>query len=308
MEKPSFFIINHVFTVKKIGVIVGATGVGKSACAVQVARCIGGAIVSADSRQVYKELSIGSDKIKKGERMGVPHYGLSYASIYDGIFSSGAYTLKAKKDIADIYKNKCFPLIVGGSIFYLTTLLFKNSFTKIPPNPLLRGELEKLSYEELKNRFLSLSGDDYSHIDIHNPRRIIRAIEILTSLGYIPLQKKIPRYDSLIIGVELPQKEHEERIKKRLMKSWDGTLNEVKILIENGVDVSLLLSLGLQYEVVTRVIKGEYTEREGMKKLLIEILRYARIQKKRFRTMTSIWVHPDNIKELSAYFKDGIVR
>jgi len=136
-------------------------------------------------RQVYKGLDIGSGKITEKEMQSIPHHLLDVANP-KRIFSVAQYKKLADKAIKDIVKRNNVPIIVGGTGFYIDTVVFDQQLPKVPPNKLLRKALEKLSLDALREKLQELDIDRYQSIDIHNRVRMIRAIEIAAALGKVP--------------------------------------------------------------------------------------------------------------------------
>ncbi len=295
----------------KIIVILGQTATGKSDFAVEIAKLVGGEIISADSRQVYKGLDIGSGKITKKEMKGVPHYLLDVASP-TRTFTVADFKKKAELAINKIYKNKKVPIICGGTGFYIDTLISGQVLPEVPPNAKLRKKLYSMSaiaqYEYLKK----LDKERAKTIDKNNPVRLIRAIEIATSLGKVPklrTSQASAKYDVIYIGLNLPDEILKEKIRIRLYaRIREGMVKEVENLHKNGVSWKRLNDLGLEYRYVSGYIQsGEYTkgiapslllENEWVKKLNSEIWHYAKRQKTWFKRNKDItWIDPREVYE-----------
>ncbi|MDQ5971125.1 MAG: tRNA dimethylallyltransferase, partial [Patescibacteria group bacterium] len=169
----------------KIIVILGQTSTGKSDFAVQMAKEIGGEIISADSRQVYKGLDLGTGKITKKEMRGIPHHLLDVANPKK-TFTVSDYKKITEKKISEISKNSKVPILCGGTGFYIDAIVSGQIFPEVPPNKLLRKELENKSKEELFKILKKLDKNRAETIDKDNPVRLIRAIEIAEALGSVP--------------------------------------------------------------------------------------------------------------------------
>ena len=163
----------------KIIVILGPTASGKSALAVKMALKNHGEIISADSRQVYKGLNIGSGKITKEEMMGIPHHLLDIVSP-NKIFTAYDYSIYAKSAICDIISRKKIPIICGGTGFYIDAILYEN-FTNVPIKKSIRDKLNKYNTLELSKKLSNLDPRRFAEIDTQNRRRLIRALEIRVS-------------------------------------------------------------------------------------------------------------------------------
>ena len=165
------------YSMEKIVVIVGPTASGKSDLGVMLAKKIQGEIISADSRQVYKGLNIGSGKITKKEMRGVSHYGLDIANPKK-IFTAEDFKKHATQSLNKIICRGKIPIIVGGTGFYIDVLLGLRNTANVPPNPQLRKRIENKSANELFMMLKKLDPERAKTIDQHNPRRLVRAIEI----------------------------------------------------------------------------------------------------------------------------------
>ena len=290
----------------KIIVILGPTASGKSDLAVDIALWLGskqalkkfgmnGAeIISADSRQVYKGLDIGSGKITKKEMKGVPHYLLGAASP-KRIFTVSQYQKIARKAVEKILKTGKLPIICGGAGLYIDSIIYGIKFPEVPPQKKLRKELEKLTTEELFKKLQKLDRKRAKSIDKHNRRRLIRALEIVTTTGKsVPLlPKNNPRdYAVLKIGVKKSPEQLKTLIAKRLKKRLkQGMVEEVKKLRKQGLSWERLDNLGLEYRYVSRYLRGIISKKEIIETLQKEIWRYAKRQMTWFKKDPSIhWV------------------
>jgi len=186
---------------QKVLVIVGPTASGKSALAVELAHKFGGEIISADSRQVYKGLNLGSGKITRREMRGVPHHLLNEMSSHR-LFTAHDFVARATKAISDISRRGKLPIIAGGTGFYIDALVGRIVLPNVKENPKLRAQLEKKTEEQL---FLMLQKRDPRRaktIDRHNKRRLVRALEIAAALGRVPQNIDLRgRYDVLWLGI-----------------------------------------------------------------------------------------------------------
>lgn len=252
---------------EKILVILGPTASGKSDLAVLLAKKFKGEIISADSRQVYKQMDLGSGKITKSEMKNIPHYLLDVASPKRQ-FSVNRYQKIAQKALKNILKKEKLPIICGGTGFYIDSLIYNTQFPSTKPDLNLRKKLEKLSNTQLFEKLKKIDPQRAESIDPQNPRRIIRAIEISLSLGKIPLIKKESQYNVLKIGIKKDLEEIEERIDKRLEKRLKkGMIKEVEKLRESGLSWKKLESFGLEYRFIAQYLQ-EKISKEEMKKLI----------------------------------------
>lgn len=185
----------------KIIVILGPTASGKSDIAVEIARKFNGEIISADSRQVYKGLDIGTGKITKKEMKGVAHHLLDVISPHKR-YTASDFLKTTKKTIIEIIDRKKIPIVCGGTGFYIDALLGDKQIPEVPPNPKLRKELENKTAEELFDVLKKLDPERAKNIDAKNPRRLVRAIEICKALGKVPMvESRSLDYEVLKIGI-----------------------------------------------------------------------------------------------------------
>lgn len=270
-------------SLKKMVVILGPTAVGKSALALNLAKKFGGEIISADSRQIYKGLDIGTGKIKKKEMRGVPHHMLSFLNP-NKKYSAEEYRKDAQKALEKIFRKNKVPIICGGTGFYIDTLVYNTSLPEVPPNPKLRKELSKKSLSELNKILKKIDPKRAKSVDIKNPRRIIRAIEIAKALGKVPKLKKEKKYDVLFIGLDMNDQKLKEKIAIRLFaRIREGMVREAQRLRRGGLSLKRMEELGLEYRFLAKFLKKEITKEEMIGKLKTEIWRYAKRQRTWFK-------------------------
>ncbi len=314
----------------KIIVVLGQTSTGKSDLAVEIAQKFNGEVISADSRQVYRGMDLGSGKITHKEMQGVPHHLLDVADPKN-IFSVADFQKLGTQAIQDILSRGKIPIVCGGTGFYIDALIYQTSLPEVPPNEKLRKELAQKSIEELQyilkeklsqkcklkheqsgplitylytllcsiinivSGIITRRNDKvYKGIDMQNPVRIIRAIEIIDALGYIPKIKKHKIYNTLFIGLTLPKKQLDERIHQRIIKRLEqGMLKEAKRLLKSGVSHQRLQSLGLEYRFMSKYILGELSYNEMIKQLTRATIQFAKRQRTWFKRNKEIhWFNP----------------
>lgn len=288
----------------KVLVIVGPTASGKSDLAVKLAKKFNGEIISADSRQVYKGLDIGTGKITEKEMQGIPHYLLDVASPKKK-FTVQQYKTLAEKAIRKILKNGKLPIIVGGTGFYVQTLIDNISFPEVNPNPKLRKELKDKTPQELFAILLELDHQRASVIDPNNPHRLIRAIEIAKKLGKVPAVQSKPKYTPLFIGIETEDETLKERIKSRLLARIDqGMLEEAERLHTEGLTWKRMEELGLEYRYMARYLQETISKEEMIEQLNMEIWHYAKRQKTWFKRDNRIkWLPGAEMKKIDKDIK-----
>jgi tRNA dimethylallyltransferase len=261
--------------------IVGPTASGKSALAVELALARRGEVVSADSRQVYRGMDIGTGKVTKEEMQGVPHHLIDITDPASDVYTATDWQHDATAMITDILARGRQPIICGGTFFYLDILRGKMQPAPVPPNHALRAELEPLPATELFDRLRALDARRAATIDTQNPRRLIRAIEIATALGSVP--EATPRespYTWRVFGIDVPPDILRDRIATRLDERLaHGMVGEVQRLREMGVTDARLISFGLEYRYVTAFLRGDYDAVTMRTKLFHAICQYAKRQR-----------------------------
>lgn len=279
---------------KKLIVILGPTASGKSELAVKLARKFNGEVISADSRQVYKGMDIGTGKITKKEMMGITHHLLDIASPKRR-FTVAQYQKLALKSIEKIFKKGKIPILCGGTGFYIQAVIDGIKIPKVPPDWKLRKELEKKSPKELFQILKKLDPERARTIEKKNPRRLIRAIEIAKKIGKVPpFEKKPLPYPVLMIGIKKEKKELSSLIRKRLLKRLKrGMIAEVKRLKNSGLSWKRLEEFGLEYRWITRYLQKKVSWQEMIEKLQKDIEKFAKRQMTWFKRDKRIhWTPP----------------
>ncbi len=205
---------------------------------VKLAKNFKGEIISADSRQVYKGMDLGSGKITKKEMQGIPHHLLDVIGP-KSLFSVSEYKKLAEKEIEKIIIKGKLPIIVGGTGFYIDSIVKNIELPHVLPNKQLRNMLEKKSAEELFKMIEKLSPARARSIDRHNKVRLVRAIEIAKALGDVPeIVEQSSKYDFILIGLDMQDVKLKERIAKRLQKRIKlGMIREVQKLHRQGISL-----------------------------------------------------------------------
>lgn len=261
----------------KVLVIVGPTASGKSALAVRLAKDLDGEVISADSRQVYKGLDIGTGKITKREMKRVPHYLLDVASPKT-TFTANDFIRHGQKAISKIWKKNKLPIIVGGTGFYIDALLGRVELADVPPNPKLRAKLSKMTAWELYSILKEKDPLRAETIDKNNPVRLIRAIEIAAAPKKKPPTKPIIAEEEWI-GINPPRNELREKIHARLVSRMrQGMLKEAKALRARGMSYKRMEDLGLEYRYLALYLQGKISKDEMLTQLEAKIWQYAKRQ------------------------------
>ncbi len=284
---------------KKIIVVVGPTASGKSDLGIKLARNFNGEIISADSRQVYRGMDIGTGKVTKKEQRLVKHHLLDVVNPKKVFTVSGFKKLgeKAIKNILD--KNK-IPFIVGGTGFYVDALVKGFSLPEIPPNKKLRRHLDKFSAEQLFKMLQRLDTERAKTVDRHNKRRLVRALEIFKATGKpVPPLQTDRKYDVLYLGISWPKEVLAKRIKLRLEKRLkQGMVKEVGSLLAQGVSKKRLYDLGLEYGWISEFLNGKINYAETKEGLYRDIIKYSKRQMTWFKRNKDIhWVKSDKEAE-----------
>lgn len=266
---------------QKIIAITGPSSSGKTKLAINVAKSINGEIISVDSRQIYKELDIGSAKPTIEEREGIPHH------LMDIIDVNQEYTVAdfcddAKQKIQEIIDKGKTPILAGGTGLYFRVLLQDFDLPRVAPNQELRDELEKLSSEELYKQLLELDYDIAQKIHFNNKVKIIRALEVCKTLG-IPMSKAQKRkesdYDVLWFGLNSSDRDFlYERINKRVdIMLEQGLLKEASDLFDKYGENKILLGT-IGYQELYPFLKGKIDFETAIEQLKQNTRRYAKRQ------------------------------
>lgn len=283
----------------KVIAVVGPTASGKTDLAVEIARLVGGEVISTDSRQVYTGLDIGTGKATQREMRGVPHHLLDVTSP-KRTMSVVQFERLATRAIRDILKRGKVPILCGGTGLYIDAVLTDASFPAVPPNATLRRTLSKLSTEELFKKLSTLDPERAENIDAKNPHRLIRAIEIATVLGSVPVRMPVkPRYHTLTIGLTLPHTELSERIHTRLLaRMRRGMVTEVKRLHTEGLSWKRMEALGLEYRFLAQFLQGKTSKDMMLHDLEVAIRHYAKRQMVWFKRNKDIhWFKPTDLND-----------
>lgn len=288
---------------QKLIVILGPTASGKTKLAVEVAAKIDGEIISADSRQVYKGMNIGTGKdYEEYEHASGKH--IMYHLI-DVVEAGDEYHVaRFQRDFQQAYeaivaKGKT-PILCGGSGMYIEAVLKNYQHTQVPIDEALRATLLEKDYEGLLSLFQQEYQAFYAEADTSTKKRLIRAIEIARFMkdNEQTHEAKTP-YSAIIFGIGIPTEVRRERITKRLYRRLEtGMIEEVQQLMYAGVSPEKLIFYGLEYKFVTEYLLGQVSYEEMVQKLEIAIHQFAKRQMTFFRSMEK--------KELAIHWLDGM--
>src|SRR3972149_9471905 len=279
---------------KPLIAIVGPTAVGKSELALHLAQYFPVEIISADSRQVYRYMDIGTNKPTSAERAAVPHHIIDVVEP-DGDFSLAMYHQLAIEALKAIQQRGKLPVLVGGSGLYVWSLIEGWKIPQVPPDQKLRRQLEaRAEQEDSQSLYRELQDIDPTAAEKINPSnicRIIRALEIYHTTGQPPSQlqrKEAPGFPILVIGLTQERSELYRKIDWRVDKMIQrGLVEEVEQLLKKGYSPSLPSMSGIGYKQISQFLRGEMTLPQAIDKIKYETHRLARHQYARVRLSAS---------------------
>jgi tRNA dimethylallyltransferase len=270
---------------KKLLVIVGPTASGKSSLAIELAKKLNGEIISADSRQIYKGLEIGSGAVTKKESQGIKHHLIGIASL-KSTASAARYQKLARNAMRDVWSRGKLPIVCGGTGFYIQAAVDGIIMPSVKPNKKLRIKLGDKTARELSEMLRALDLKRWQSIDKNNKRRLVRSIEIARSLGSIPPLKSKPiEADVEFLGIDISKDELARLIKKRVKGMIRrGFIDETRKLIRNGMPEEKINEFGFEYRdavaYLNGIIKSKAALTDSMAK---QSLQYAKRQMTWFR-------------------------
>jgi tRNA dimethylallyltransferase len=266
----------------KLVVVTGPTACGKSALGIALARAYCGEIVSADSRQVYRGLDIGTAKVTPAERAQVPHHLLDVAFPQE-VYTVARFQQEAIQAIATILARGHQPFLVGGSPHYIQAVVDHLDIPAVAPQPALRARLEQRSQAELLAELELLDPVGVATIDRQNPRRVIRALEVCLVTGRPFSEQRrtaAPLYNCLHLAIDWPRAELYTRIDQRVDERMEqGMIEEVRQLLAAGISHERMEAFGLEYRYISRLLRGEFVaEAEMVQRLKFAIHDFTRRQ------------------------------
>lgn len=269
-------------------IITGPTASGKTALAAALAARIGGEVISADSRQVYRRMNLGtgkdySDYVVDGRQIPVHLIDIVEPGYKYNVFEFQRDFLKVYEDIKSRGK---FPVVCGGSGMYIDSIVSGYKLAEVPPNPELRKELENKTLAEL-TEILKQYKRLHNKTDIDTVKRAVRAIEIEKYYeAHRDNIRDFPKLKSLVTGVFFDRETRRKRISERLKQRMDaGMVKEVQELLESGIDSDTLVYYGLEYKYITLYLTGQLSYDEMYRQLEIAIHQFAKRQMTWFRGM-----------------------
>lgn len=293
----------------KVVVIVGPTASGKTSLSIKIAKQYAGEVISADSRQVYRGMDLGTGKVTPAEMAGIPHHLLDVVDPMT-TYNVADFVAAGREAITAITAHGHLPIIAGGTFLYVDTLLGHISTPSVPPNESLRIELSNKNNDELYAILNTLDPKRAATIDRHNPRRLIRAIEIATALGAVPATNTTTPYDTLTLGIKIDKETLHHNIRVRLLERLEtGMVAEVESLLASGVTHERLESFGLEYRYISRHLRGLMDFDTMVSELETKIRQFAKRQYTWLkRDQSIVWVDPKDFETITGYIDQFIAR
>ena len=288
MEKP------------KVIVICGPTASGKTKLSIEVAKMVNGEIVSADSMQIYKDMTIGTAKPTTEEMQGIKHYLIDFVSP-DKRYSVAEYKNDAINAIEEIISKGKTPIVVGGTGLYVNSLIYEIEYPSVELDMNYRKKLEEIAEKEGLDRLyeMAMKVDKLAmkKISPNDKKRICRVLEIYHATGKTKTQIEIesranePKYDYLVFGINMDREKLYDRINRRVdIMVEDGLIDEVKEVLSKYNDFPTAMQ-GLGYKEVAEYLNGDTTKEEMIEKIKMETRRYAKRQLTWFRRYENItWI------------------
>ena len=307
-----------------ITTILGPTATGKTQLAVKLAHKLSGEIISADSRQVYQGMDIGTGKdLSEYNYKGVsiPYHLIDIVAPMEE-YNVAQFQRDFQRVYSDITKRGKPPILCGGTGFYIKAILMDFQLPNTEPDKQLRQRLENWGLEDLINELETISPGASANAPVDTKRRVIRAIEVAKSRGKGVQRKEAGKrnpensnlQDATVIGIEYPREVIRQRITKRLYSRLNnGMIEEVETLLMGGVTHHRLDTLGLEYRFISRFLKGDYSKEEMTRLLNTAIHQFAKKQMTFFRNMENNgikihWIPEGNFETaLGVILKDVIL-
>lgn len=289
---------------EKVVVICGPTASGKTALSIELAKKIGGEVVSCDSMQIYKDMDIGTAKPTIEEMQGIKHYMIDILSP-DERYSVADYKVQAKKAIREIIEKGKTPIVVGGTGLYVDSLIYEIEYPNIQFDEKYRAKLEKQvegkGLEELYKKAEKIDPEAIQKISKNDKKRILRILEIYHATGKNKTEQekksreKEPEFDYLVYGLNMPREKLYKKIDLRVdVMIKQGLIEEVKKVYKKYRKFPTAMQ-GLGYKEVVEYLNNNLTKEEMIDKIKQETRRYAKRQMTWFRkNKQTIWLDTEN--------------
>ncbi|MFA5967580.1 MAG: tRNA (adenosine(37)-N6)-dimethylallyltransferase MiaA [Patescibacteria group bacterium] len=265
-------------------VIVGPTSSGKTDLSLQLAKKFNGVVISADSRQIYKDMDIATAKTTRDQQQNITHYMIDILSP-DEDFNLAHYQNTVNNLLCSISENNSkrsqpvIPFIVGGTGLYIKSIVDGYQLPAVPPNPVLRAQLEQFSIKELAHQLKQL--DPTTKVDLQNKRRVIRALEIIKNRSGKPILNQPVKlnYEFFHIGITRPRPEIKQRIVNKITEMYkQGLVKETKKLLAKGYDFTKPAFSALGYKHILGYLQHKITLHEALDRMRQDTQRYAKRQ------------------------------
>jgi tRNA dimethylallyltransferase len=290
--------------------IVGPTASGKTGLSINLAEQFDGEIISADSRQIYRGLDIGTGKITHEEMQSIPHHLLDIIDLGQ-TYNVAQFVRDATAHISAIHMSGRIPFVVGGTNFYVDTLRGLMQPAPVPANPTLRAELDQRTTPELFAQLQKLDPDYAGRIDPHNRRRVMRAVEIVSELGHMPPTTRVPtNYRWLVLALRVDKETLRSNFAKRL-RGWlaTGLMDEVR-LVRSQLTDGQFQELGFEYTLAAQYADCDIELEEFEQRFIEKNWQYAKRQYTWLKRDTEVtWIDPDDVtgaQHITAEFLENI--
>ncbi len=287
--------MDHIEPLPPLIVILGPTAVGKTALSLDLCRRFDGEVISADSRQIYRGMDIGTAKPSPLEQAQIVHHLIDIREP-DEILSVAEYQAMAYAAIDDIHRRRKVPFLVGGTALYLGAVVRGMKIPDVPPNPQLRAELEEVAarqgHEALFARLQEMDPATAAQIDGRNVRRVVRALEIMIETGRPKSElegEDPPPYRILQLGLDMPRDQLYTRIDQRVEQMvQDGLIEETQRLLAAGYPANLPALTSLGYKEIGAYLRGDVELPAAVERIQTETHRFVRHQYSWFRRMQGV--------------------
>lgn len=280
----------------KIIAIVGPTASGKTSLSIQIAKKFNGEVISADSRQVYRGMDLGTGKVTQEEMSGIPHHLLDIAEPME-IYTGAEFKRDATTTINKILDQQKLPIVAGGTFFYLELLRGNMQAAPVAPDLEFRKSLDVYTNEELLEKIRLVDARRAETIDPDNRRRLERSLEIIATLGSVPAVTAVESpFEWLLLGIDIPKEQLHQNIKVRIeQRIEEGMIQEVKDLLAGGVTKKRLDDFGLEYRYILKHLEGELSLAQMTEQLEAKTRQFAKRQLTWLRRYPEIqWITPTN--------------